>query len=408
MDLLLFEALMQLPPSTRDTVVKVLDHASQNHPTDHDEDYPKRICLREEEECATGTVCVEPRLQSSDSEEYSSSRSSKTVTEEECGQCSMDDDDDDETTSPSSSETVEQRMILYKPQQEEYEEDDVVSTELTLGSSSAQPSRQQEEPSSSSPSEDDTTALLLVELCRIRPMQLQTQTQTPHKFDSYKCDVCGKEFTSYQALGGHKASHRVKLQQPLVENANAEAGGKTRPRMAPSGKIHKCSICNVEFPTGQALGGHKRRHYEGVLSGNKRSHDEVIAGDRSVPNHESIVTKSSGPMQSFVGDHKCSHDEVIAGDKSSPNHESDVTNMSGRKQSFVGDHKRSHDEVITGDKSSPKHESDVTKSPGRSFIGLFDLNEFPLQEFDDNNMQEVDEFESAIVANKTLQLIDLI
>ncbi|CDY50966.1 BnaA06g37620D [Brassica napus] len=373
MDLLLFEALMQLPPSTRDTVVKVLDHASQNHPTDHDEDYPKRICLREEEECATGTVCVEPRLQSSDSEEYSSSRSSKTVTQEECGQCSMD-DDDDETTSPSSSETVEQRMILYKPQQEEYEEDDVVSTELTLGSSSAQPSRQQEEPSSSSPSEDDTSALLLVELCRIRPMQLQTQTQTPHKFDSYKCDVCGKEFTSYQALGGHKASHRVKLQQPLVENANAEAGGKTRPRMAPSGKIHKCSICNVEFPTGQALGGHKRRHYEGVLSGNKRSHDEVIAGDRS----------------------------------SSPNHESDVTNMSGRKQSFVGDHKRSHDEVIAGDKSSPKHESDVTKNPGRSFIRLFDLNEFPLQEFDDNNMQEVDEYESAIVANKTLQLIDLI
>ncbi|KAF2592362.1 hypothetical protein F2Q70_00042627 [Brassica cretica] len=246
---------MQLPPSTRATVVKVLDHASQNHPTDHDEDSQKRRCLQreeEEEECATGTVCVEPRLESSDQsidDEYSSSRSSKTVTQEECGECSR--DDDDETTSPSSSETVEQRMILFKPQQEEYE-DDVVSTELTLGSSSAQPSRQQEEPSSSSPSEDDTSALLLVELCRIRPMQLQTQTQTPQKFDSYKCDVCGKEFTSYQALGGHKASHRVKLQQPLVDNANAEAGGKTRPRMAPSGKIHKCSICHVVFPTGQA------------------------------------------------------------------------------------------------------------------------------------------------------------
>ncbi|CAH8384167.1 unnamed protein product [Eruca vesicaria subsp. sativa] len=334
---------------------------------EEEEDYSsKRRRLEKEEECATGTVCVEPRLQSSDQsvdDEYTSSRSSKTVTQEECGQCSS------ETPSPSSSETVEQRIILFKPQEEEYE-NNVVSTNLTLGSSTQSlpqfsTNEGNREHSSCSPSQDDTSALCLVKLSGDRPTQRQ-----PQKFDSYKCDVCGKEFTSYQALGGHKASHRVKPQQPLVENANAEAGGKTRPRMAPSGKIHKCSICHDVFPTGQALGGHKRRHYEGVLGGYKRSHDEVIAGDKSSPNH----------------------------------HESDVTNMSGRNQSFVGGHKHSDDEVIAGDKSSPNHhESILTKISGgkKSFVELPDLNELPLPEFDDNN---VDEFESAIVANKTLQL----
>ncbi|KAG2304790.1 hypothetical protein Bca52824_033441 [Brassica carinata] len=246
----LYEAMMQLSPSTRATVDFVGD-------------------------------------------EYTS-RFARIFTQEECGQCSSD-DDDDKTPSPSSSETVEQRLTLFEQQEEEEYEDGVVSTVLTLGSSSAQPSRQQEEPSSSSPSHDDISALCLVQLSRGGLMKHQTQTQkqleTPQRFDSYKCDVCGKEFTSYQALGGHKASHRVKPQQPLVENASAEAGWKTRPRMAPSGKIHKCSICQVVFPTGQALGGHKRRHYDGVLGGNKRSHDEVIAGDKSSPNHESVETK---------------------------------------------------------------------------------------------------------------------
>ncbi|KAL3725698.1 hypothetical protein ACJRO7_030690 [Eucalyptus globulus] len=29
-----------------------------------------------------------------------------------------------------------------------------------------------------------------------------------------------------------------------------------------SGKVRECSICNKSFPTGQALGGHNRCHYE--------------------------------------------------------------------------------------------------------------------------------------------------
>lgn len=95
----------------------------------------------------------------------------------------------------------------------------------------------------------------------------------PPASNSYKCSVCDKAFPSYQALGGHKASHRVK---PPATSATATASDESNHTAAaanhvsalnPSGRLHECSICHKSFPTGQALGGHKRRHYEGVIGG---------------------------------------------------------------------------------------------------------------------------------------------
>lgn len=94
---------------------------------------------------------------------------------------------------------------------------------------------------------------------------------------TYKCCVCNKAFSSYQALGGHKASHRNKLATATENNNNPSTSTTSSPSAAgannnisvlnPSGRIHECSICHKSFPTGQALGGHKRRHYEGNLGG---------------------------------------------------------------------------------------------------------------------------------------------
>ncbi|KAH6833188.1 hypothetical protein C2S53_008131 [Perilla frutescens var. hirtella] len=98
--------------------------------------------------------------------------------------------------------------------------------------------------------------------------------ETPHTTPpSYKCSVCDKAFPSYQALGGHKASHRAK--PPQTATAVAAASDETSHSAAanyvsalnPSGRLHECSVCHKSFPTGQALGGHKRRHYEGVIGG---------------------------------------------------------------------------------------------------------------------------------------------
>ncbi|KAJ6811688.1 putative zinc finger protein 1 [Iris pallida] len=102
------------------------------------------------------------------------------------------------------------------------------------------------------------------------PRQL---TQTPSE---YKCAVCGKAFGSYQALGGHKASHRTKLPPPAAtgdnnnNNNNEHSSSSAVSATASSGpsgagKVHRCSVCNKGFPSGQALGGHKRCHYEGSL-----------------------------------------------------------------------------------------------------------------------------------------------
>ncbi|XP_073295951.1 zinc finger protein ZAT10-like [Primulina huaijiensis] len=80
----------------------------------------------------------------------------------------------------------------------------------------------------------------------------------------YKCSVCNKAFMSYQALGGHKASHRK------TSGDNGSATTATATSGAAGGRTHECSICHKCFPTGQALGGHMRRHYEGAGGGNNR------------------------------------------------------------------------------------------------------------------------------------------
>ncbi|CAL4931719.1 unnamed protein product [Urochloa decumbens] len=76
----------------------------------------------------------------------------------------------------------------------------------------------------------------------------------------FQCAVCGKAFASYQALGGHKSSHR----KPPTEEQRAAAVAAAA--AASVGDIneaaaHRCTICRRGFATGQALGGHKRCHY---------------------------------------------------------------------------------------------------------------------------------------------------
>ncbi|KAG0477328.1 hypothetical protein HPP92_014169 [Vanilla planifolia] len=58
------------------------------------------------------------------------------------------------------------------------------------------------------------------------------------------------------------ASHRKPVSvddRALVGSpaASASSSGAT--------KAHRCLICLKTFPTGQALGGHKRRHYDGTI-----------------------------------------------------------------------------------------------------------------------------------------------
>ncbi|RID63223.1 hypothetical protein BRARA_E02244 [Brassica rapa] len=120
----------------------------------------------------------------------------------------------------------------------------------------------------------------------------QPKTQPPQESTtklSHKCSVCGKAFPSYQALGGHKASHRIKPQTTTADDDSTTptiaVAHPTSTAIAPSGKIHECSICHKVFPTGQALGGHKRCHYEGTIGGG--------GGSKSVSQSGSVTSTVS-------------------------------------------------------------------------------------------------------------------
>ncbi|XP_072996311.1 uncharacterized protein [Typha latifolia] len=69
----------------------------------------------------------------------------------------------------------------------------------------------------------------------------------------FECKTCNRQFPSFQALGGHRASHK----KPRIASEGPAAGvGKPR--------VHECSVCGLEFAIGQALGGHMRRHRAAV------------------------------------------------------------------------------------------------------------------------------------------------
>ncbi|MBA0681868.1 hypothetical protein Goari_023641 [Gossypium aridum] len=78
----------------------------------------------------------------------------------------------------------------------------------------------------------------------------------------FKCKVCNKAFNSYQALGGHKASHH-KLSSGINDYQSTSTTTSSISTSIPSGRSHKCSICHKSLSSGQALRGHKRLHYEG-------------------------------------------------------------------------------------------------------------------------------------------------
>ncbi|XP_018489229.1 zinc finger protein ZAT8-like [Raphanus sativus] len=82
----------------------------------------------------------------------------------------------------------------------------------------------------------------------------------------FRCKTCMKEFSSFQALGGHRASHKKPVNNSSDEQSSSLSSGsvtkKTKKRSS-----HTCPICGLEFPMGQALGGHMRKHRSEKESG---------------------------------------------------------------------------------------------------------------------------------------------
>lgn len=71
----------------------------------------------------------------------------------------------------------------------------------------------------------------------------------------HRCNICSRSFSSYQALGGHKAHHNSKDHHKATVADNGTLGVAT---------VHRCTLCYKVFSKGQALGGH-RRHCQGPI-----------------------------------------------------------------------------------------------------------------------------------------------
>ncbi|XP_019224310.1 PREDICTED: zinc finger protein ZAT12-like [Nicotiana attenuata] len=109
-------------------------------------------------------------------------------------------------------------------------------------------------------------------------------------YHGFECKTCNKRFPSFQALGGHRASHK----RPRLL-----AGAGEFLMQAKKNKMHECSICGMEFSLGQALGGHMRRH---------QKTPSLVAGKTMTP----MLKKSNSSKRIFCGlDLNLSPDENV-------------------------------------------------------------------------------------------------
>ncbi|KAE9619646.1 putative transcription factor C2H2 family [Lupinus albus] len=148
--------------------------------------------------------------------------------------------------------------------------------------------------------EDEDMANCLILLAQGKVSQSQPPPDQKNNNNSelylYQCKTCNKCFPSFQALGGHRASHKkpnkantIGTEKRLVttfinEEEHDHYGLKktnttlfmqipkrpfslyrsittsTTIAATTKSKVHECSICGSEFSSGQALGGHMRRH----------------------------------------------------------------------------------------------------------------------------------------------------
>lgn len=87
----------------------------------------------------------------------------------------------------------------------------------------------------------------------------------------FECKTCNRQFSSFQALGGHRASHK----KPRLMGENIDGQLLHTP---PKPKSHECSICGLEFAIGQALGGHMRRHRASNLNNSNNTMSSSSGG----------------------------------------------------------------------------------------------------------------------------------
>ncbi|KAI3822536.1 hypothetical protein L1987_10127 [Smallanthus sonchifolius] len=144
--------------------------------------------------------------------------------------------------------------------------------------------------------QDIANCLMLLAHGHRLPPPFPSNVEVPPRSYVYECKTCDRGFTSFQALGGHRASHN-KPHKDVHELSKNRTSILISPNKTlscnPSGstkghKVHECSICGSEFTSGQALGGHMRRHRSMTMATSNehresKKHKTLIPLDLNLP-----------------------------------------------------------------------------------------------------------------------------
>ncbi|GAB2272277.1 hypothetical protein Dimus_007097 [Dionaea muscipula] len=190
----------------------------------------------------------------------------------------------------------------------------------TTSSSSATSSTRWDHPFPAEEEEDMANCLILLAQGTTTTTNSFSQKHPAAATGSYECKTCSRCFPSFQALGGHRASHKKpKLLSPAEElpplllgydddhindpalplQISAAIATSCTDKYSKAIKAHGCTICGAGFVSGQALGGHMRRHRAilgvggspvvPVVPGRGRGYDEAEAeADQELGDHEKV------------------------------------------------------------------------------------------------------------------------
>uniref|UniRef100_A0A2N9HIM6 C2H2-type domain-containing protein n=1 Tax=Fagus sylvatica TaxID=28930 RepID=A0A2N9HIM6_FAGSY len=161
-------------------------------------------------------------------------------------------------------------------------------------------------------------------------------SKNSRKRSKFECTTCNKIFHSYQALGGHRASHKkikgcfaTKIESsensieaelspdpsadskliksgdnenPIEQEIAAGYDGKTDTSIgSKKSNRHECPICLKVFQSGQALGGHKRSH---MVAGSEARSNPTIVIQKPVPEIQDFLDLNlPAPVEEENNDH---------------------------------------------------------------------------------------------------------
>ena len=103
----------------------------------------------------------------------------------------------------------------------------------------------------------------------------------------YRCETCNKGFQSYQALGGHRASHK----RLRIDSDEEDAAAPPKNNNNGNQKTFKCPYCFKVFESGQAMGGHKKVHMSTAAAAGRR------VSISAPPDHEFIDLNLPAPEE---------------------------------------------------------------------------------------------------------------